>query len=71
VYKELLGYEKELKKQEARIEEMKQDPTKDSHDIKKQVEVLEETQVILPDCRKRLLEAHKKLTEMLVMNDHQ
>ncbi len=55
--KDISFYEKELSTQETKITAMRHDPTKDSHDINKQLEVLAETESQLPDCRARLAKA--------------
>lgn len=51
--KEKISYEKEVQAQEAKIEKMVAEE-KDEHDIKKQREVLDESKMMIPDCRRRL-----------------
>ena len=41
--KEVAHYEAETKKDEARVEAMRADPTKDEYDVKKMLEVVEES----------------------------
>ncbi|KAJ3273147.1 hypothetical protein HDV01_004787 [Terramyces sp. JEL0728] len=61
---ELGMYEKEAEQQRLHIQKLK-DQDADIHDINKQNEVLEETLIMLPDCKKRLFTAYKDLVEML------
>ncbi|KAG3108306.1 hypothetical protein PI124_g12567 [Phytophthora idaei] len=56
VKKDLEYYAKEHAAQEAKIAKMRADG-KDEHDIRKQEEVLVETETMLPDCQSRLKEA--------------
>jgi hypothetical protein len=63
---ELVMYQKEYEKQKERIAKMVENNT-DAHDIRKQNEVLDETVLMLPDCKKRLTRAYKELQEMLVI----
>ncbi|CAI7868170.1 unnamed protein product [Closterium sp. NIES-54] len=58
--KELKSYEKEVEKDAARVEEMKASGA-DSHDIKQQENVLAESRMMVPDCRKRLETAYYDL----------
>ena len=58
-------YEKEVLDQEAKIKTMKGEG-KDEYDIKKQVEVLEESRNMVPDCQRRLAGAHGELVAFLV-----
>jgi len=53
-----------VKEQEARVEAMKAEQ-KDEYEIKKQIEVLNESRRMIPDCTKRLRSAHAELTELL------
>ncbi|XP_076020441.1 tubulin-specific chaperone A [Genypterus blacodes] len=62
--KENVIYIKEAKQQEDRIECMKAE-AKDSHDIKKQVEVLAECKMMIPDSHRRLTTAHEDLLQFL------
>ncbi|RLN93855.1 hypothetical protein BBJ28_00002400 [Nothophytophthora sp. Chile5] len=56
VKKDLEYYAKEHTAQQAKIDKMRADG-KDEHDIRKQEEVLVETETMLPDCQMRLREA--------------
>ncbi|GJP42630.1 hypothetical protein CLOM_g2174 [Closterium sp. NIES-68] len=58
--KELKSYETEVEKDAARVEEMKASGA-DSHDIKQQENVLAESRMMVPDCRKRLEAAYYDL----------
>ncbi|OQR88766.1 hypothetical protein ACHHYP_06645 [Achlya hypogyna] len=58
-------YEKEKAKQEAKIAAMRDDAKYDDHDIRKQQEVLAETQAMLPESYQRL-EAIQQEVEMLL-----
>lgn len=62
--KEKQAYEKEIVKQEERIEKMKSEG-KDEYDIKKQHEVLDESKMMIPDCQRRLKVAREKLEKLL------
>ena len=64
VGKEKLSYRKEADQQKVKIEKMKVDG-KDSHDIKKMGEVLQETLMMIPDCHRRLKAAHEEVSAML------
>ena len=55
--KEVAHYTKETEENETRIQKMREDDTKDSYDIKKAVEVLEETRMMIPDAQRRLVAA--------------
>uniref|UniRef100_M4BVI7 Tubulin-specific chaperone A n=1 Tax=Hyaloperonospora arabidopsidis (strain Emoy2) TaxID=559515 RepID=M4BVI7_HYAAE len=56
VKKDLEYYFKERTAQQAKIDKMRADD-KDEYDIRKQLEVLVETETMLPDCQSRLQEA--------------
>lgn len=60
VTKEKTMYEKEAEDQEKKVEKMKQDG-KDEHDIRKQIEVLEESRMMIPDCKRRIRAAYADL----------
>merc|ERR1712189_47650 len=62
--KEKNMYEKEVKDQDAKVENMKA-AGKNEHDIKKQIEVLNESKHMIPDCMRRLKTAHSELTQLL------
>ncbi|KAF6017985.1 TBCA [Bugula neritina] len=62
--KEKTVYEQEVVKQTEHIEKMKADG-KDEYDIKKQTEVLEESKMMIPDCQRKLKDAHAKLSALL------
>jgi tubulin-specific chaperone A len=63
--KELESYENEENKQKEKVEKMKKDSA-DEYDIKKQIEVLQDTQQMIPDTLKRLLTALTDLEEHMV-----
>ncbi|KAI9105957.1 tubulin-specific chaperone A [Phlyctochytrium arcticum] len=64
INKDLLYYKKEYAAQEARIAKLVADGA-DEHDVRKQQEVLEETNQMLPDCRRRITSAHNDLLSTL------
>ena len=66
--KEVAHYEAETKKDEARVEAMRADPTKDEYDVKKMLEVVEEARMMIPDATRRLGEAINELFSF--MEDH-
>jgi tubulin-specific chaperone A len=65
--KEVAHYTKETTENEARVQKMRDDG-KDSYDIKKAVEVLEETRMMVPDAERRLADALDDL--FTFMGDH-
>ncbi|KAG7320961.1 hypothetical protein KOW79_015376 [Hemibagrus wyckioides] len=62
--KEEVLYIKEAKQQEERIERLKAE-SGDEHVIKKQMEVLQESRMMIPDCHRRLAMAHADLQQLL------
>eukprot|EP00163_Fabomonas_tropica_P006054 TRINITY_DN15678_c0_g1_i1.p1 TRINITY_DN15678_c0_g1~~TRINITY_DN15678_c0_g1_i1.p1 ORF type:complete len:116 (+),score=45.58 TRINITY_DN15678_c0_g1_i1:194-541(+) len=62
IQKDLIYYEKEYNQQAAKVQKMKDDG-KDEYDIKKQEEVLEETNAMMPEARTRLEKAHADLEQ--------
>uniref|UniRef100_A0A8C5WCJ1 Tubulin-specific chaperone A n=1 Tax=Leptobrachium leishanense TaxID=445787 RepID=A0A8C5WCJ1_9ANUR len=62
--KEKVMYEKEAKQQEEKVEKMKSDGG-DEYVIKKQIEVLQESRMMIPDCQRRLEAAFTDLTQVL------
>ncbi|NXC87723.1 TBCA protein, partial [Cercotrichas coryphoeus] len=58
--KEKIMYEKEAKQ----IEKMRTEAC-DDYGIKKQVEILQESRMMIPDCQRRLEVAHAELTQLL------
>ncbi|XP_030368100.1 tubulin-specific chaperone A [Strigops habroptila] len=62
--KEKVMYENEVKQQEEKIEKMKAEAS-DDYGIKKQIELLQESQMMIPDCQRRLEAAHADLTQLL------
>ncbi|CAH1253852.1 TBCA [Branchiostoma lanceolatum] len=62
--KEKTMYGKEVLKEEERLEKFKSEG-KDDHDIKKQEEVLQESKMMIPDCRRRLDTAYDDLKKTL------
>uniref|UniRef100_A0A8C3S2F5 Tubulin-specific chaperone A n=1 Tax=Chelydra serpentina TaxID=8475 RepID=A0A8C3S2F5_CHESE len=63
--KEKVMYEKEAKQQEEKIEKMKAEASED-YGIKKQIEILQESRMMIPDCQRRLEAAHADLSQLLV-----
>jgi tubulin-specific chaperone A len=66
---ELVMYQKEYETQKAHIAKLIA-TNADIHDIRKQNEVLDETSMMLPDCKQRLVKAFKELQDMLVLHDN-
>jgi len=62
--KEKSAYQKEVIAQEAKIEKMKADG-KDEYDIKKMGECLDESKMMIPDCKRRLVAAWDELSKLL------
>ncbi|XP_053303953.1 tubulin-specific chaperone A [Spea bombifrons] len=62
--KEKVMYQKEAIQQEEKIEKMKSEGG-DEYVIKKQIEVLQESRMMVPDCHRRLEAAHTDLTQLL------
>ncbi|XP_069483526.1 tubulin-specific chaperone A [Ambystoma mexicanum] len=62
--KEKSMYEKEAKQQEEKVEKLKAEGG-DEYVIKKQMEVLQESRMMIPDCQRRLEAAHADLTQLL------
>ena len=65
--KEVAHYKKETVETEERVQKMR-DEGKDSYDIKKAVELVEETRMMIPDAERRLTEALDDL--FTFMGDH-
>ncbi|XP_011728403.3 tubulin-specific chaperone A isoform X2 [Macaca nemestrina] len=62
--KEKVMYEKEAKQQEEKIEKMRAEDG-ENYDIKKQVEILQESRMMIPDCQRRLEAAYLDLQQIL------
>ncbi|XP_018412777.1 PREDICTED: tubulin-specific chaperone A [Nanorana parkeri] len=62
--KEKCMYEKEAKQQEEKVERMKTEGG-DEYVIKKQIEVLQESRMMVPDCQRRLEAAYTDLVQIL------
>lgn len=62
--KDLVYYGKEVEKQKAKIEKMKADG-KDEHDVKKQIQVLEESEEMIPLSRDQLRAAKTDLEKFI------
>lgn len=62
--KEEIAYKTEAKQQEEKIERLKAEAG-DDYVIKKQMEVLQESKMMIPDCRRRLAAAHADLQHVL------
>ena len=62
--KDHVYYQKEAEKQRERIAKMEADGV-DPYDVKKQVEVLEDTLNMLPDTKKRLEQAYNELKALM------
>ncbi|XP_068609008.1 tubulin-specific chaperone A [Brachionichthys hirsutus] len=62
--KEEASYKTEAKQQKEKVERLKTEEA-DKYVIKKQVEVLQESEMMIPDCRRRLTTAHEDLLQLL------
>ncbi|XP_049459915.1 tubulin-specific chaperone A [Epinephelus fuscoguttatus] len=62
--KEEIAYKTEAKQQEEKVERLKTEGA-DDYLIKKQMEVLQESKMMIPDCRRRLTTAHGDLLQFL------
>ncbi|XP_041666212.1 tubulin-specific chaperone A [Cheilinus undulatus] len=62
--KEEIAYKTEAKQQEEKIERLKAEEG-DDYVIKKQMEVLQESKMMIPDCHRRLTMAHADLVQLL------
>ncbi|KAA8584323.1 tubulin-specific chaperone A [Sander lucioperca] len=62
--KEEISYKKELSQQEEKVERLKAEAGCE-YVIKKQVEVLQEARMMIPDCKRRLTIAHGDLLQLL------
>ncbi|XP_022655036.1 tubulin-specific chaperone A-like [Varroa jacobsoni] len=62
--KEVVAYEKESVREEERLAKMKQEGQEDSR-IKLQEKVIQESRMMIPDCRKRLHAAWDELKVIL------
>ncbi|KAK5852282.1 hypothetical protein PBY51_023763 [Eleginops maclovinus] len=62
--KEEISYKKEMKQQEEKVERMKAEAGCE-YVLKKQVEVLQEARMMIPDCHRRLTIAHSDLQQLL------
>ena len=63
--KEEKYYHIELKEQQDVIEQMKNNPDNDEYDLKKQVEVLEDTRQMIPELRRKISEHLTSLKEFV------
>ncbi|CAL8282119.1 tubulin-specific chaperone A [Gadus morhua] len=64
--KEEVMYIKEVKQQEDKIERLKvEDKDLCPHVLSKQVEVLQEAKMMVPDCHRRLAKAHADLVQLM------
>ncbi|KAH0782246.1 hypothetical protein KY290_001844 [Solanum tuberosum] len=66
ILKELHSYEKEVEREAAKTVDMKEKGA-DPYDLKQQENVLAESRMMVPDCRKRLEGALEDLKGTLVM----
>ncbi|CAJ1070454.1 tubulin-specific chaperone A [Xyrichtys novacula] len=62
--KEEIAYKTEAKQQEEKVERLKAEEG-DDYVIKKQMEVLQESRMMIPDCHRRLAVAHADLLQLL------
>ncbi|XP_030292632.1 tubulin-specific chaperone A [Sparus aurata] len=62
--KEEISYKTEAKQQEEKVARMKAEAG-DEYVLKKQIEVLQESKMMIPDCHRRLAIAHADLLQLL------
>nr|ACQ58580.1 Tubulin-specific chaperone A [Anoplopoma fimbria] len=62
--KEKVSYQTEAKQQEEKVERMKAEAG-DEYVLRKQIEVLQESHMMVPDCHRRLTAAHADLLQLL------
>ncbi|KAK9532282.1 hypothetical protein VZT92_009673 [Zoarces viviparus] len=62
--KEKVSYQTEATQQEEKVERLKV-AAEDPYVIKKQIEVLQESHMMVPDCHRRLTAAHRDLFQLL------
>ncbi|XP_032809669.1 tubulin-specific chaperone A [Petromyzon marinus] len=63
IAKETTMYKLELTQQEEKVEKMKTEG--DEYMLKKQIEVLQEAKMMIPDCERRLAAAHGDLSQLV------
>mmetsp|Transcript_34321 Transcript_34321/g.82679 ORF Transcript_34321/g.82679 Transcript_34321/m.82679 type:complete len:170 (+) Transcript_34321:162-671(+) len=63
--KEVAFYEKEVQDNESQLQTMKLDSTKTQFDIKKFIEVVDESRMMIPDSKRRLDDALRDLEEFV------
>ncbi|MFH4981763.1 hypothetical protein AB6A40_008472 [Gnathostoma spinigerum] len=63
--KELACYEKEAEQECSKLESMKSKADADEYLIKKQAEVLQESQQMIPDCKRRIERAVDELKKII------
>ncbi|XP_018592168.1 tubulin-specific chaperone A [Scleropages formosus] len=68
IAKEEVLYIKEAEQQEEKIERLKAEGG-DEYVIKKQMEVLQESRMMIPDCHRRLVTAHADLSQFLEIEE--
>lgn len=66
IHKEFLLYQKERDEQKQKVEKMKNEGA-DAYDIKKQQEILTESEKMVPDSQQRLQTALDALIELMVV----
>eukprot|EP00529_Nitzschia_sp_RCC80_P035974 CAMPEP_0113465484 /NCGR_PEP_ID=MMETSP0014_2-20120614/13764_1 /TAXON_ID=2857 /ORGANISM="Nitzschia sp." /LENGTH=165 /DNA_ID=CAMNT_0000357645 /DNA_START=43 /DNA_END=540 /DNA_ORIENTATION=+ /assembly_acc=CAM_ASM_000159 len=69
--KEVAYYEKEVQDNESQLQTMKLDSTKTQFDIKKFVEVVDESRMMIPDSKRRLDDALRDLEEFVLSSRSQ
>eukprot|EP00940_MAST-03C_sp_MAST-3C-sp2_P003629 g3629.t1 len=67
--KEITYYGKEVEKQNAKIERMRKDGKSDEFDIKKQIQVREESEEMIPTVMSQLSTAKSDLKKFMVSSD--
>ena len=68
IKKELAAYEQEVEQQAAKVQRMR-DEQQDEYDIKKQTEVLAESEMMIPNTKQRMMAAADALSTFIDSNE--
>lgn len=60
----MISYKKELVQQQEKVDRMTAEAG-DEYVLRKQIEVLQESKMMIPDCHRRLMKAHEDLVQIL------
>lgn len=67
--KEEIFYQQELEEQKALVNKLKEDPAVDTYDLKKQVEIQEDTERLLPELYKKIRQFREDLEKYVSSYD--